>query len=177
MAFDKALAEIEPFSRSALEGRRWRSSVTVVPGGVADLPDQFLKSGYAMPRGHPALPGLGTRISETSFLLSRGGTMAELRPIYPIHPGEILADEIAELGISGAALAKELHVPANRIYQVIAGKRAMTADTSLRLDQWLGVEAAFWLNLQKRYELDLATEQLGDEIRRTIRRREPDVAA
>lgn len=50
----------------------------------------------------------------------------------------------------------------------MAGKRAMTADTALRLEQWLGVSATFWLNLQKRYELDLATEQVGDEIKRTV---------
>ncbi|MGI8404309.1 MAG: HigA family addiction module antitoxin [Thermomicrobiales bacterium] len=95
-------------------------------------------------------------------------SMNERRPIYPIHPGEVLADELAELDLSAAQLAREIHVPANRIYQIIAGKRAMTADTALRLQQWLGVEAGFWLNLQKSYELDLASELVGDEIRRTI---------
>ena len=98
--------------------------------------------------------------------------MIESRPIYPIHPGEILADELAELALSPAELARALHVPSNRIYQLIAGNRAMTADTALRLEQWLGVEAAFWMNLQKRYELDLAAEQIGDEIKRTVARRE-----
>jgi addiction module HigA family antidote len=98
--------------------------------------------------------------------------MIEKRPIYPIHPGVILADEIAELNMTAAQLARELHVPANRLYQLIAGKRAMTADTALRLEQWLGVEAAFWMNLQKSYELDLAAEQIGDEIRRTVHRRQ-----
>ncbi len=89
------------------------------------------------------------------------------RPIYPIHPGEILADELAELHTSAAELARELHVPANRISQLVAGKRAMTADTALRLERWLGVSAAFWMNLQKRYELDLAREK-SDEILKTI---------
>ncbi len=98
---------------------------------------------------------------------------AEKRPVYPIHPGAILADELAELQMSPAELARELHVPSNRLYQLIAGKRAMTADTALRLEQWLGVEAAFWMNLQKSYELDLATEQIGEEIKRLIRRRAP----
>lgn len=98
---------------------------------------------------------------------------AKKRPVYPIHPGTVLADELAELGLSPAELARELHVPSNRLYQLIAGKRAMTADTALRLEQWLGVEAAFWMNLQKSYELDLAAEQIGAEIKRTIRRREP----
>ena len=87
------------------------------------------------------------------------------RPIYPIHPGEILADELAELHKSPTELARELHVPANRISQLVAGKRAMTADTALRLERWLGVSAAFWMNLQKRYELDIAREKSDDVLR------------
>ncbi len=97
--------------------------------------------------------------------------MRKKRPIYPIHPGRILADELAGLARTPAGLARALLVPSNRIYQIVSGQRAITADTALRLEQWLGVEAAFWLNLQKSYELDLATEQSGDEIKRTIARR------
>ena len=96
--------------------------------------------------------------------------MATSRPIYPIHPGEVLAGELEELNVTPAQLAREIHVPSNRLYQLIAGKRAMTADTALRLEQWLSVEAAFWMNLQKSYELDVAAEQIGDEIKRTINR-------
>lgn len=103
--------------------------------------------------------------------------MSEKRPVYPIHPGEVLADELAELKMTPAELARALHVPSNRIYQLVAGRRAMTADTALRLEQWLGVEAAFWMNLQKRYELDLAAEQIGEEIKRTIIRRPQPLAA
>lgn len=99
--------------------------------------------------------------------------MTEKRPIYPIHPGEILADELAELNMTPAELARALHVPSNRIYQLVAGRRAMTADTALRLEQWLGVEAAFWMNLQKSYELDLAVERIGEEIKRTVTHRQP----
>ena len=87
------------------------------------------------------------------------------RPLYPIHPGEILADELTELNKSPTELARELHVPANRISQLVAGKRAMTADTALRLERWLGVSAAFWMNLQKRYELDIARERSDDVLR------------
>jgi len=87
------------------------------------------------------------------------------RPLYPIHPGEILADELMELNKSPTELARELHVPANRISQLVAGKRAMTADTALRLERWLGVSAAFWMNLQKRYELDIARERSDDVLR------------
>lgn len=66
--------------------------------------------------------------------------MSEKRPLYPIHPGEVLADELNELNVPVAELARALHVPSNRIYQLVAGKRAMTADTALRLEQWLGGE-------------------------------------
>jgi addiction module HigA family antidote len=83
------------------------------------------------------------------------------RPIHPVHPGAVLADELAELGTSPTALARELHLPANRISQLVAGKRGITADTALRLEKWLGVSAQFWMNLQKRYELDLARGQVG----------------
>lgn len=91
------------------------------------------------------------------------------RPV--IHPGEVLADELAELGISANELAHILHVPANRISQILAGKRAITADTALRLGQWLGSGAEIWLDLQKNYELRLAEQAVGDEIKRTIRPR------
>ncbi|MFT4039597.1 MAG: HigA family addiction module antitoxin [Thermomicrobiales bacterium] len=100
----------------------------------------------------------------------------EMRPIYLIHPGEVLAEQLEELQLTAAELARQLHVPANRLYQLLAGKRAMTADTALRLEQWLGVSAAFWLNLQKSYELDCATVEIGPEVRRTVRRRTSDAA-
>lgn len=104
--------------------------------------------------------------------------MTEQRPVSPVHPGEVLAGELAELSMTPAQRARELHVPPNRLDRVIAGRRAMTADTALRLEQWLGAEAAFWMNLQQSYELDVAAEQIGEEIKRTIRRRPPrEVAA
>lgn len=69
--------------------------------------------------------------------------------------------------ISVAELARQLDVPSNRIDQLISGKRDMTTDTALHLEQWLGVEAAFWKNLQNRYELDLASEKTGEKIKLT----------
>lgn len=90
----------------------------------------------------------------------------------PIHPGEILGDELAELGISAAELARILHVPTNRITQIINGQRAITADTALRLGRWLGTGAELWLNLQKSYELRLAQQELGDELKTIARRRQ-----
>jgi antitoxin HigA-1 len=88
-----------------------------------------------------------------------------------IHPGEILADELDELGMSAAALARTLHVPTNRVTQILNGQRGITADTALRLGQWFGTGPELWLNLQKAYELRLAEQQAGAEIQKTIKRR------
>lgn len=82
----------------------------------------------------------------------------------PIHPGEILQDELEELRLSGTKLARIISVPPNRVSQIIAGKRSVTADTALRLGRYFGTTADFWLNLQKIYELDLARIELGDSI-------------
>jgi addiction module HigA family antidote len=82
----------------------------------------------------------------------------------PIHPGEILGDELRELGISAAELARHIHVPPNRISQILRGQRDITADTALRLGRWFGTGPQIWLNLQKTYELDVAKQQLGDTI-------------
>jgi addiction module HigA family antidote len=82
----------------------------------------------------------------------------------PIHPGEILADELEELDMSAAQLARTLDVPANRISQIIAGKRAISADTALRLARYFGTSADFWMNLQKTYDLDLARQHIGKAI-------------
>jgi antitoxin HigA-1 len=81
-----------------------------------------------------------------------------------IHPGEILADELEEIGISPTELARQLRVPANRISQIVAGKRAITGDTALRLGHWFGNSPQFWLNLQALYELRVAQELVGREI-------------
>jgi antitoxin HigA-1 len=86
----------------------------------------------------------------------------------PIHPGEILADEITELGMTASDLARVLHVPKNRITEIINGRRGITADTALRLGQYFGTGGEFWLNLQKNYELRLAEQTVGKEIQETI---------
>ncbi len=82
----------------------------------------------------------------------------------PIHPGEILSDELAELNIAAAGLARAIQVPPNRITQIIAGKRSISADTALRLGKWFGTGPRLWLNLQQAYELDLATQELKGTI-------------
>jgi addiction module HigA family antidote len=95
----------------------------------------------------------------------------------PIHPGRFLADELNALGMGVPEVAEVLHVPANRIYQLLKGQRALTADTALRLSQWLGTSAEMWINLQKLYELRLAEREAGEKIKNTIVRREAAHAA
>jgi antitoxin HigA-1 len=97
---------------------------------------------------------------------SNEGTLTMARP--PNHPGEVLADELAELEMSAAQLSRELHVPTNRVTQILAGKRGITADTALRLGTWFGTGPEIWMNLQKSYELRLAEQEVGSEIRNTI---------
>jgi len=82
----------------------------------------------------------------------------------PIHPGEILSDELSELNIAAAEIARAIKVPPNRITQIIAGKRSISADTALRLGKWFGTGPRLWLNLQQAYELDLATRDLKGTI-------------
>ena len=91
-------------------------------------------------------------------------------PRTPIHPGEILGDELEEIGLSAKRLADVIQVPPNRLYQILAGKRNMTADTALRLSRYFGMSADFWMNLQSAYELDLARQQLGKVIQRIPKR-------
>ncbi len=88
----------------------------------------------------------------------------------PIHPGEILVDELREIGLSAAQLARTIRVPANRISQIIAGKRAITADTALRLARYFGTSPDFWMNVQKTYDLDLARLAIGKTISRIPQR-------
>ena len=87
----------------------------------------------------------------------------------PIHPGEVLKEELRELGLSANALALALHVPANRISQILKGQRNVTADSALRLAQYFGTTPEFWLNLQKSYELRLAERRSGKAIRRSVK--------
>ena len=90
----------------------------------------------------------------------------------PIHPGEILADELADIGLTAKKLADVIEVTPNRLYQILAGKRNLTADTALRLAQYFGMSAAFWMNLQSAYELDLARQEVGKAIQRIPKRSE-----
>jgi len=82
----------------------------------------------------------------------------------PIHPGEVLADELGELGITATELSRQIGVPPNRISQIIQGKRAITGDTALRLGHWFKSSAEFWLNLQTAYDLRVASKEVGRTI-------------
>jgi antitoxin HigA-1 len=88
----------------------------------------------------------------------------------PIHPGEILAEELTEIAVTPSELARQLHVPANRITQIVQGKRAITGDTALRLGHWFGTSAQFWLNLQSAYDIRVAEKTMGAQIRRLPKR-------
>jgi addiction module HigA family antidote len=90
----------------------------------------------------------------------------------PIHPGEILGEQIRELGLTVRRFATEIDVPPNRISQILRGKRAVSADTALRLGHYFGTDPRFWLNLQQSYELRSAEKALGKRIARLPRLKE-----
>ena len=90
----------------------------------------------------------------------------------PIHPGEVLLEEFLKpMGISQYRLAKDISVPPRRINEIVHGKRAITADTALRLARYFGNSAQFWLGLQMDYDLNMAEDVLSDRIEREVRPR------
>src|SRR5260370_42597913 len=95
----------------------------------------------------------------TLRLLTTTNTKGKTMPRTPIHPGEILGDELEEIGLSAKKLADVIHVPPNRLYQIVAGKRNMTPNTPLRLGRYFGMSGEFWMNLQGAYDLDFARRQ------------------
>ena len=89
--------------------------------------------------------------------------------LAPVHPGEILLLEFLEpMGLSQYALAKAIGVPAQRIGEIVHGRRAVTAETALRLGRYFGMDARFWLSLQTRYDLDVAEDALADRLEREV---------
>lgn len=94
----------------------------------------------------------------------------KLRP--PVHPGRILKEDLLDpLGISVNHLAGDLSVPANRLSQIVNGRRAITPDTSLRLGRYFGFSPDYWHNLQKHYEFELTRRSSQTAIARTVRPR------
>jgi antitoxin HigA-1 len=87
------------------------------------------------------------------------------KQLPPIHPGEILMEEFLEpMGVSQHRLAKDIRVPPRRINEIVHGKRSITADTVLRLGRFFGMSPQFWLNLQARYDLEVAEDALADRL-------------
>ena len=93
-------------------------------------------------------------------------------PVIAIHPGEHLAEELRELEMSAAELARRLDVPTNRVTEILNRRRAITGDTALRLAHFFGTSPEFWLNLQSLYEIRLAQQKSGESIKAlpTLRR-------
>ena len=89
-------------------------------------------------------------------------------PLRPVHPGRTLAAELAARGLTAGGLALRLRVPPNRLTDIVRGRRAITAETALRLGHHFGTGAAFWMNLQAKYDLAVAQRDLGDRIAREV---------
>ena len=93
-----------------------------------------------------------------------------IRTVPPIHPGETLREDFMKpLGLTGSRLAAELQVPVTRVNDIVRGRRAITADTALRLGRYFGTTPQFWMNLQANFELEMAQDSQGPEIAQRIR--------
>ncbi|MEZ4732553.1 MAG: HigA family addiction module antitoxin [Caldilineaceae bacterium] len=109
----------------------------------------------------------------SSIIISRQSLMTSGK-LPPIHPGEILLTEFLEpLQLSQYALAKAIGVPARRINEIVLGKRSITPDTALRLSRYLGLSERFWMNLQTRYDLEIAKDRLADRLEQEVSIRVP----
>jgi antitoxin HigA-1 len=107
-------------------------------------------------------------------MTSRSSTTTERHApeLPPVHPGEVLLDDFLKpIGISQYALAKALGVPPQRVHDLVHGRRAMTADTALRLARYFAMEAQFWMNLQTRYELEVTADRLAGRLEQEVRPR------
>lgn len=92
------------------------------------------------------------------------------KKLPPMHPGEILKEEfLDEMGISQYRLAKDINVPPRRINEIVQGKRAITADTALRLGRYFGITPQFWVNLQAHYDLEVETDKLGTRLESEVK--------
>ncbi|MBU2623489.1 MAG: HigA family addiction module antidote protein [Proteobacteria bacterium] len=92
-----------------------------------------------------------------------------MNAMRPIHPGEVLKEELAEVGMTANAFAQALHVPANRITAILNGTRSITADTALRISLFFGTTPEFWLNLQTSYDLKVARESVGKKLEQEVK--------
>ena len=104
-----------------------------------------------------------------SSITTRRRTLSKAPLLSPVHPGEILLEEFLKpLGLSQYRVAKDTSVPPRRINEIVHGKRAITADTALRLARYFGTSERFWMNLQGRYDLEVEKDNLGDRLTREV---------
>jgi len=95
--------------------------------------------------------------------------MAKSRRLPPVHPGEILREDLmAPLGLSINKVARDLRVPVTRVSEIVNGRRSITADTALRLARYFSTTPEFWVNLQSAYDLDVATRASAEQIKRDV---------
>jgi antitoxin HigA-1 len=94
--------------------------------------------------------------------------MKNIKKLTPIHPGEVLKDKLLEIGMSANAVALALRIPTNRLTAIVNGKRAITADTAMRLAKFFGTSAQLWMNLQAKYDLEAAGDELAELIEREV---------
>ncbi len=129
-----------------------------------------------MTNGESASNGkTATRLRSKSSITTEENDVKQ-KMLNPIHPGEILLEEFLNpLGLSQYRVAKEINVPARRINEIVHGKRAISADTALRLSRFFGTSERFWLNLQLRYDLEVEKEKLADVLERDVSEFQPAV--
>ena len=94
--------------------------------------------------------------------------MPQRRKLPPIHPGDLLRDELQEIGVSLNELARALRVPMNRISAIVNGNRAITVDTAMRLARYFGTSPQLWLNLQSAYDLEVAERRIRPQIEKEV---------
>ena len=94
--------------------------------------------------------------------------MPQKRKLPPIHPGELLRDELNEIGVSLNELGRALRVPMNRISAIVNGKRAITVDTAMRLARYFGTSPQYWLNLQVAYDIEVAAREIRSKIEKEV---------
>lgn len=112
-------------------------------------------------------------MSKSSTTTRRVTRERRRRLLPPVHPGEILREDLmAPLSLSINRLARDLHVPVNRMSEIVNGRRGISADTALRLARYFGSSAEFWLNLQSSYDLQCASRSLAEVIARDVRPRD-----
>ena len=90
------------------------------------------------------------------------------KKMSPIHPGDILRDVLSDAGVTANRAALQMRIPANRLTAILNGNRGITAETALRLGRLFGTSAEMWLNLQKKYELDVAEDALADRVKSEV---------